>query len=83
MGQGVDEVATVKSGMLDVFNQSLEVMQESLARYKMAGYAPDILVPISRSQCRFYEFNRAEEMIRVGRLATENMLDAYELSREK
>ena len=68
----------VKSGMIDIFNQSLEVMQESLARYKTAGYPPDLLVPISRNQCRFYEFNRAEEMISIGRLATERSLNEYE-----
>ncbi|MCL6268665.1 patatin-like phospholipase family protein [Sansalvadorimonas sp. 2012CJ34-2] len=73
--------ATVKTGMLDIFNQSLEVMQESLARYKMAGYSPDILVPISRNQCRFYEFNRAEDMVRVGRLETERILDNFEAAR--
>ncbi|WP_281645415.1 patatin-like phospholipase family protein [Parendozoicomonas sp. Alg238-R29] len=68
----------VKSGMLDMFNQSLEIMQESLARYKMAGYAPDLLIPVSRSQCRFYEFNRADEMIQLGRIVTEKALDRYE-----
>ena len=70
--------AVVKSGMLDMFNQSLEIMQESLARYKMAGYAPDLLIPVSRRQCRFYEFNRAEEMIQLGRIVTERALDSYE-----
>ncbi|MTI13915.1 patatin-like phospholipase family protein [Sansalvadorimonas verongulae] len=70
--------AMMKSGMLDIFNQSLEIMQESLARYKMAGYAPDLLIPISRRQCRFYEFNRAEEMIQLGRIVTERALDSYE-----
>ncbi len=73
-----EESATVKTGLLDMFNQSLEVMQEALARYKMAGYAPDILVPVSRNQCRFYEFNRAEEMIQVGRLLMSNILNEYE-----
>ena len=70
--------AFVRSGMLDVLNQSLEIMQESLARYKMAGYAPDLLIPVSRRQCRFYEFNRAEEMIQLGRIVTERALDSYE-----
>ncbi|CAM3511893.1 patatin-like phospholipase family protein [Parendozoicomonas haliclonae] len=77
-GEGSDEAATVKMGMLDLFNQSLEVMQESLARYKMAGYAPDILIPVSRNQCRFYEFNRADEMIQVGRLVTGQVIDKWE-----
>ena len=70
-----NETVVVRSGMLDLFNQSLEVMQETIARYKMAGYAPDICIPVSRNQCRFYEFHRAEDMIRVGRQVTAKALD--------
>ncbi len=80
-GKGEREAAVGKMGLLELLNQSLEVMQESLTRYKMAGYAPDILVPVSRRQCRFYEFNRAEEMIQIGRLAAGHALDKYEKSR--
>ncbi len=69
--------ATVRMGVMDLFNQSLEVMQETLTRYKMAGYAPDILIPVARVQCRFYEFSRAEEMIQIGRVTTARVLDAH------
>ena len=75
-GQGSGQHdASVRMGVLDLFNQSLELMQETLARYKMAGYAPDILIPIARGQCRFYEFSRAEEMIQIGRVVTGRILD--------
>ena len=78
-GQGEQQgEATMKSGMLDLVNQSLELMQESLARYKIAGYAPDLLINVSRNQCRFYEFNKAEEMIQVGRLIAGQALTAFE-----
>ena len=77
-GKPESDAATVKVGMLDVFNQSLEVMQEALTRYKMAGYEPDILISVSRNQSRFYEFNRAEELIQVGRLVAARVLDNYE-----
>ncbi len=76
-GEVVD-AATVRMGVFDLFNQSLEVMQETLTRYKMAGYSPDILIPIARAQCRFYEFSRAEEMIQIGRITTARVLDAHQ-----
>lgn len=78
-GEGQDE-ATIRTGVLDLLNQSLEIMQETLARYKMAGYAPDVLIPIARSQCRFYEFSRAEELIEIGRMMTAQTLDALPAS---
>ena len=74
-GKGENDTVVVRSGMLDLFNQSLEVMQETIARYKMAGYVPDICIPVSRNQCRFYEFHRAGDMIRVGREVTAKALD--------
>ncbi|MCY4473317.1 MAG: patatin-like phospholipase family protein [Kistimonas sp.] len=72
------DTLVVRSGMLDLFNQSLEVMQETIVRYKIAGYAPDIFIPVARNQCRFYEFHRAEEMVQVGRLVTAQALREFE-----
>lgn len=64
--------------MLELINQSFEVMQNSLAQYKMAGYPPDVLVNIPRRACRFFEFHRAQELIELGRVITQDALDNYE-----
>ena len=62
-------------GKSDVVTQSFEIMQTVLTRYRLAGYPPDVLVSIPRDACRSLDFHRAEEMIAIGRTATEHALD--------
>ncbi|MQT71816.1 alpha/beta hydrolase, partial [Pseudomonas sp. FSL R10-0071] len=55
------------ASLLDLINQSFEVMQTSLAQYKIAGYPPDILINVPKRVCRFFEFYKAAELIALGR----------------
>lgn len=41
------------ASLLDLINQSFEVMQTSLAQYKIAGYPPDVLINVPKRVCRF------------------------------
>ena len=66
------------ASLLELINQSFEVMQTSLAQYKIAGYPPDILINIPRRVCRSFEFHRAPELIQLGRLITRDTLKKYE-----
>ncbi|MGD9386705.1 MAG: patatin-like phospholipase family protein [Gammaproteobacteria bacterium] len=52
--------------ILDVVTTSLDVMQNSIARMKLASYTPDLVIDIPRDACLFYEFYRAKEMIALG-----------------
>lgn len=54
-------------GMLDVMINSLDTMQNTIARFKLAAYAPDMIINIPSNACSFYEFYRAEELIALGR----------------
>ena len=87
----LDKVATPKSAsgsrlaelnnpasLLELINQSFEVMQTSLAQYKIAGYPPDILINIPKRACRFFEFYKAPELIMLGRQVASDTLDRYE-----
>lgn len=65
-------------GKLEILNQMFEVMQASLSGFKTAGYQPDLLMRVPASCCEFYEFYRAEEMIRLGRHIASEALDAFE-----
>lgn len=65
-------------GRMDVLLNSIEVMQASLAEYKIAGYPPDLVIRIPKDLCSFYEFHRAEETIEYGRLAAREKLTALE-----
>jgi NTE family protein len=53
-------------GAMDLLTQSFEVMQGSIARLKLAAYAPDIVIDVPRDACSFFEFHRAEEMADLG-----------------
>ena len=66
------------ASLLDLINQSFEVMQTSLAQYKIAGYPPDILINVPKRVCRFFEFYKAQELITLGRQIAKDTLDRYE-----
>ncbi|TLX60138.1 alpha/beta hydrolase [Stutzerimonas nosocomialis] len=71
---------TGPASMLDLINQSFEVMQTSLSQYKVAGYPPNVLINIPKRACKFYEFYKAPELIQLGRLVASDALDDYERS---
>ncbi|CAM3381972.1 MULTISPECIES: patatin-like phospholipase family protein [Pseudomonas] len=66
------------ASLLDLINQSFEVMQTSLAQYKIAGYPPDVLINVPKRVCRFFEFYKAPELIALGREIASDTLDRYE-----
>ncbi|EUB72505.1 Patatin [Pseudomonas sp. GM41(2012)] len=70
------------ASLLDLINQSFEVMQTSLAQYKIAGYPPDILINVPKRVCRFFEFYKAPELIALGREIARDTLDRYENERD-
>ena len=61
---------------LEMLTQCFETMQAAMARYKMAGYQPDVEVKIDRNACSFFEHHRAKEMIDIGRRAALDALQA-------
>jgi NTE family protein len=46
---------------------SIETMQNTIARMKLAAYTPDVTIEISRHAARAFEFHRAAELIELGR----------------
>jgi NTE family protein len=61
-------------GVLELFARSLDVVQETLTRFKLAAQPPDLIISIPRNVCAFYEFHRAEEVIELGRQRTREAL---------
>jgi NTE family protein len=61
---------------LEMLTQCFETMQAAMARYKIAGYQPDVEIKIDRNACSFFELHRAKEMIEIGRHATLEALQA-------
>lgn len=54
-------------GLLNVALQSMQVVQDTVTRLRLAACPPDLLVPIPRNACGFHEFWRADDMIALGR----------------
>ncbi|MDN6180479.1 MAG: patatin-like phospholipase family protein [Halomonas subglaciescola] len=64
-------------GKLDMILQSFDITQAALAKYKIAGYPPDILVEVPKTVCSAYEFHRASELIRLGRHLADEALERH------
>jgi NTE family protein len=69
--QAVDE------GFFDVISKSIDAMQSTIARLKLASYTPDITIEIPKNVCTIYEFERARELIEIGRVETRSVLLHY------
>ncbi len=64
-------------GTLDVMQLSLQAMQTLIARYRLAGFPPDVLISVPRTSCRTLDFHRADEMIELGRERAIEALDGH------
>jgi NTE family protein len=64
--QSVKSVVGNDWDVYDVANQAFEAMQSTIARQKLAAYPPDLTIEIPRNACRTLEFDRADEMIKLG-----------------
>lgn len=53
-------------GMYDIADRAFDIMQNAIARQKLAAYTPDVLIEIPRNACGTLEFDKAEEMIKMG-----------------
>ncbi|RLA60413.1 MAG: patatin [Epsilonproteobacteria bacterium] len=61
-------------GMFDIMGRTIDIMQNAVLDCKMAGYSPDIIIGVPNDACGFYEFNRAYEMIELGKIITQDYL---------
>lgn len=61
-------------GMFGIIGHTIDTMQKALSEYKIAGYYPDMVINIPHDACGFYEFNRAYEIIELGRVITKEEL---------
>jgi len=68
------------AGFFDIISKSLDVMQSTIANFKLAAYMPDILIEIPKDVCSIYEFERASELIEIGRREATTRLNAFEQS---
>ncbi len=70
--------ATHDPGAFELFARSLDAVQATVTRLKLAAQPPDLLISIPRNACAFYEFHRAAELIELGRLRTREALARWQ-----
>jgi NTE family protein len=68
---------TDEPGLVELFGRSLDTVQATITRLKLAAQPPDLLITIPRNACAFYEFHRAEELIEIGRRRTREALKRW------
>ncbi len=61
-------------GLLDIAACSMDAMQTVIARFRLAGYLPDVYIEIPGNVCAFHEFHRARELIEIGRAKADKAL---------
>jgi NTE family protein len=54
-------------GMFDIAFASMEAMENTIARLRLAAYSPDVTIVVPRNACGYFEYWRAAEMIALGR----------------
>lgn len=62
----ISQDAGSEVNIIDVISRSFESMQNTIARFRLAGYNPDYLIEIPVNTCGMFEFHRADEVIRIG-----------------
>lgn len=70
-GRSADGAPGMVSAMLDAFN----ITQDRIARSRLAGDPPDVLISARLSKVGLFEFHRADELIAVGRDAARRALN--------
>lgn len=70
-----------ESGIFDIISMSIDAMQSTIASFKLAAYPPDVLIEIPRDVCTIYEFERAAELIEIGRYEATEALTVTKLDR--
>jgi NTE family protein len=70
-GRGADGAPGIVAAMLDAFN----ITQDRIARSRLAGDPPDVLINARLSKIGLFDFHRADELIAVGREAARRALN--------
>ena len=64
-----------KLSYFELFNKSVNIMQDQISAHTIEKHQPDILVNVSREASSTFEFYRAEELIAAGRIACEKAIN--------
>jgi NTE family protein len=66
-GDDGNAAALAEPSALTLFARSLDTVQATLTRFKLAAQPPDLLIEVPRSACTFYDFDQAARLVDLGR----------------
>lgn len=66
-------------GAFELVLRTMDAMQTTISRMKLAAYTPQVVVPIPRNLATFFEFDRAEQIIRFGYERTAAALEQHDV----
>ncbi|MEM7401347.1 MAG: patatin-like phospholipase family protein [Pseudomonadota bacterium] len=64
-------------GIFNLMTQSMDTMQSSITRFKLAAHCPDVIVEVPRNLCGWFDFDRAEKLIEFGYKRAEESLKRF------
>ncbi|HET9034381.1 MAG TPA: patatin-like phospholipase family protein [Dokdonella sp.] len=76
-GSDKTSTETPDPSILELFARTLDTVQETITRLKLAAQPPDLLITIPRNASTFYDFHRAESLIELGRQRTRKALEVW------
>ncbi|MGA9422879.1 MAG: patatin-like phospholipase family protein [Rhodanobacteraceae bacterium] len=79
-GERDNAPAVREARLFDLLERSLDIVQETITRLKLAAQPPDLLITVPRNVCAIYDFHRAEEVIEIGRRRTREALERWRAS---
>ena len=74
---GKQKEEKVELGVTGVMLEAFDAMQQTIARYRLAGYPPDILIEIPNNVCRTLEVYKARRLIYAGEHWASEALDHH------
>ena len=75
--------ASDEMAIIDIVSKSIDAMQNTITRFKLASYSPHVIVEVPRNICGFFDFYRAAEIIEVGRQKADEALRLHVRKREE
>jgi NTE family protein len=67
----------VELGVSGVMLEAFDAMQQTIARYRLAAYPPDILIEVPNNVCRTLEVYKARQLIHAGEHWANEALEHY------
>ena len=65
-------------GIFNLMAQSMDTMQSSITRFKLAAHQPEVIVEVPRNLCGWFDFDQADELIEFGYKRAEESLKHYD-----